>query len=181
MPRVRVSHLRRKLVSLGKEPCSKDCPAVTGRPFGSVTYCAMAEQERHLAFLAEHPDSGTIRALRGPRQPGERGQPKSVYDANGNRLFEAYDWRIKGWTQGYFVNDGDGYSHFEPRIPPHPDETDCCANFQCCEHKWKGTDMEPILRALAGAAQEPEGAVIPLVKDDDGKLHVLNQGPDEEM
>lgn len=39
---------------LGFTPCSPDCPAVTGQPFGSVKYCPMQQPERHHGLNASN-------------------------------------------------------------------------------------------------------------------------------
>lgn len=32
------------------KPCNKNCPTVTGKPYGSAKYCPMAEIERHKSW-----------------------------------------------------------------------------------------------------------------------------------
>jgi len=85
--------------------CSDRCPALTGEPYGSVRYCPMAENQRHRDCPA---NVGSQRAA----------------GKGAARRWEAYDWRVGRWVSiaGFGKTD----------IPPHPDQTDCCTNFQCC-------------------------------------------------
>src|SRR3972149_1461965 len=135
------------------KPCSDNCPAVTGKSFGSVRYCPMQEQARHHAEMAAHPDAGSKRPVR------LRGRAAAaVARFNGNPVWEGYDWRVGKWiriTTEVRIDEetGEKYIHFEPKIPPAPDETDCCANFQCCAEKIKKSGLGEVFAALVGAAR----------------------------
>lgn len=90
---------------LGFEPCDKNCPALTGKPYGSVRFCPMQDPTRH-----RKGDKQTV----GARRVGDG--------------WEVWDWRVSKWrpaqvTKGKLVHD----------VPDGPDYTDCCSNFQCCE------------------------------------------------
>lgn len=88
------------------KPCSKDCPAVTGRPHGRVRYCPRQEQERHRKFQD------------GPHRLNVGSKRRFKVDGP----WHAYDWRKSMWVL---------WNEDKP-IPPHPDETDCCLDFGCC-------------------------------------------------
>lgn len=85
-------------------PCDpKTCPAVTGKPFGSVRYCPKKETARHRDVP---PEVGVIK-IKGWKA-------------------ERFDWRSKKWVTFSSIEAA------QKGIPPHPNETDCCVDFGCC-------------------------------------------------
>ena len=99
---------KRTKLKLSFTPCDDRCPAVTGKPEGSRRYCPMQEHDRHRTFeTGPHRESRAWR--RDPKKPG---------------AWHTYDWRVGRWIKADMEK-----TH---PVPRHPDQTDCCLNFQCC-------------------------------------------------
>lgn len=124
-------------MSSHSSPCSPDCPSVTGKPNGSVRYCPMESPEA----LARHRNT----------PPG--GDAATIRRVSGN--WSVLDWRDGQWkpvTTEPRKGGGFGFVH---DVPVHPDATDCCADFRCCEGKWEAAGLGRTRDQLVEAAGAP--------------------------
>lgn len=145
------------------EPCSPLCPAVTGKPHGSLQYCPMHDPERHRASAEHAPD---------------------VYRKVQGGPFYQRDWRTGEEVEVAWVEapDQPGWGTFAPAsgpIPLHPDYADCCADFRCCSDRWAKAGLKDVLTVLVGAV-EAGGGVVGVVVGHMGAGVVGSRGPEGE-
>jgi hypothetical protein len=108
--------------------------------------------------------SGALRFGPGGESARPRGCSEgATHQRRGVDGWETWDWRTRSWIPG------------QVEIPPHPDYTDCCADFRCCADKWAAAGMHSVRDTLVGAARAGGGA-FPVLATDEG-AHVVTRPP----